>query len=298
MTTELAKYKQLKQMVASDEIQQRFNEVLGEKAPAFLASLLSVTYADNRLRECDPNTVVTSAMKAAVLDLPVDKNIGFAWIIPYKNSAEFQMGYKGYIQLALRTGQYQAINAFEIYEGEQLIEDRVSGKIKIEGERAGDKVTHYASYFQLNNGFEHAEVMTVEEIDNHAAKFSKSYQRKDSAWNTSYSTMAKKTVLKRNISRYGPLSIDVKKAFEADEDNGIEVDDRFNTPELDDIVEGEVEIITDNGGDPDRPMDSADHKAYYDLALNHVEFTEAGQILNECEGDAIEAYDLVLAKID
>ena len=125
--TAITPYIKLKSIMASDEVQARFIEVLGKRAPAFVASVLSAVYSSNMLRDCDPNSVVTSAMKAAVLDLPIDDNLGFAYIIGYKSrdgkKAQFQMGYKGFIQLALRTGQYQTINTTAIYEGEEVRED-------------------------------------------------------------------------------------------------------------------------------------------------------------------------------
>ena len=141
----IAPYRQLKELMTRDEIKSRFAEILGQRAGAFMASVLNTVYLDRNLQECDPNTVIISAMTAAALDLPVDKNIGQAWIIPYDGKATFQIGYKGYIQLALRTGQYVDLNVTEIYQGEEVKHDRLTGRIVLNGKHTGDTVTGYVN---------------------------------------------------------------------------------------------------------------------------------------------------------
>lgn len=228
-TKAITPYQKLKTLVSSEEIQERFRQILGEKAPGFLASVINTVYLNDYLREAEPNSVLTSALKAAVLDLPIDPNLGFAWIIPYKDHgkpiAQFQMGYKGYIQLALRSGQYQAINAAPIYNGEQVVEDRLTGDIKLNGKKISDEVKGYVAYFRLTNGFEKYWYMSNEELELHAKKYSKSYQydlkdgKKSSLWNTNFDAMAKKTVLKLLISKYGIMSISMMSAFRKDDDD-------------------------------------------------------------------------------
>ena len=221
-TTAITPYAKLKTLVTSEEIQARFKQVLGDKAPGFLASVINTVYLNDALRDADPNSVLTSAIKAAVLDLPIDPNLGFAWLIPYSNhgkkEAQFQMGYKGYIQLALRSGQYQAINAAKIYQGEQVVEDRLTGKIKLNGKKVSDEVTGYVAYFQLSNGFEKFYYMSVDEVNAHAKRYSKSYGRDTSPWKTHFDAMALKTVLRALISKYGIMSIQMLGAMKDDND--------------------------------------------------------------------------------
>src|SRR5277367_4978158 len=104
-------------LVASPAYQNRFKEVLGAKAPQFVSSLVQLSQAWN-LEKCQPNSVIAAAMIAAALDLPINPNLGFAYIIPYKDRASFQMGYKGFIQLGQRSGQYKHLNACEVFAGD------------------------------------------------------------------------------------------------------------------------------------------------------------------------------------
>lgn len=205
-------YDRLKLMINSEDVRGRFQEALGENTPAFMASVLSCVSQSDKLRECDPGSILTAAFKAAVLNLPVDPNIGQAWIIPYGGKAQFQMGYRGYIQLAYRTSQYQAINVTEVYEGEQIVEDRLTGTVKLNGHRSGDKVEGFVAYFKLINGFEKYLYMTVEQVHAHAKRYSKSYSFRDSAWQTHFNDMGKKTVLSALLRKWGLLSVTMQKA--------------------------------------------------------------------------------------
>lgn len=108
----------LKALMNTPTMRKKFEDVLKDKSDGFMASVLNLVSNDSYLSSTEPMTIVTSAMVAASLDLPVDKNLGYAWIVPYKGKAQFQLGYKGYIQLAQRSGQYKALNVIEVYEGE------------------------------------------------------------------------------------------------------------------------------------------------------------------------------------
>ena len=114
-TAESQKAVTIQGLVAQADIKARFEELLGKKAPGFISSLLAVVNNNKLLAKANPKTVIAAGAMAASLDLPINQNLGFAYIIPYKDEAQFQMGYKGYIQLAMRTGQYQTINAAEVY---------------------------------------------------------------------------------------------------------------------------------------------------------------------------------------
>ena len=209
-TAEAQKTVTIQSLVSQDNIKARFEELLGKKAPGFISSLLAVVNNNKLLAKADPNTIVAAGAMAASLDLPINQNLGFAYIIPYGNEAQFQMGYKGYIQLAMRTGQYQTINATEVYEGEIVKQNRFTGEYEF-GEKTSDKIVGYIAYFKLVNGFEKYLYMSIEEMQAHAKKFSKNYKGGTDKWGiTDFHSMAIKTVLKRLISKYGILSIEMQ----------------------------------------------------------------------------------------
>lgn len=202
---------------------QRFTDVLGQRAPQFISSLLSVANAPH-LKDAEPMSVIAAAMTAASLDLPINPNLGFAHIVPYKQHgtavAQFQMGYKGFVQLAMRTGQYRFINACEVLEGELVRYDKLTGELVLnqDAPKPGAKVVGYASYFRLLNGFEHALYMTAEECEEHARRYSKSYSKGyGSVWKDDFDSMALKTVIKLNLSKWGVLSVQMEKALFEDQ---------------------------------------------------------------------------------
>lgn len=196
-------------------VMNRIEEVLKNRATQFQTSLISIVSNDSNLRNANPQSVLSAAMKAAVLDLPIEPNFGYAWIIPYKGIAQFQMGYKGYIQLALRSNQYRHINAIEVYEGELLQWNRLTEEIVWdESERVSDHVVGYAAYFELKNGFKKTIYWTKEQVERHRAKFSKS----DFGWGKDYDAMAMKTVITSLLKRWGILSVDLQQAIIAEEE--------------------------------------------------------------------------------
>lgn len=207
----------VKGLIDSPAVKKRFEEVLCEKAPQYMSSIVNLVNSDTNLKKCEPMSVISSCMVAATMDLPVDKNLGYAWIVPYGNKAQFQMGYKGYIQLALRTGQYKAINVVEIREGELIKWNPLSEEVDIDfAQRKSDKVIGYAGYFKLLNGFEKTVYWSKEEIEMHAKKFSKTYNFKNGVWQTDFDSMAKKTVLRNLLSKWGILSIEMQNAYSVD----------------------------------------------------------------------------------
>ncbi|MGG7215309.1 recombinase RecT [Clostridium nigeriense] len=235
----------VKGLMDSPAVKKRFEEVLCERAPQYMSSIVNLVNSDTNLKKCEPMSVIASCMVAATMDLPVDKNLGYAWVVPYGTKAQFQMGYKGYIQLALRTGQYKAINVVEIREGELISWNPLSEEVEIDfTQRKSDKVIGYAGYFKLLNGFEKTVYWSREDVESHAKKFSKTYSFKNGVWQTDFDSMAKKTVLRNLLSKWGILSIEMQKAYSADnnsvkdsimkEDN-VEID--FETGEVIEDVE-------------------------------------------------------------
>ena len=213
----------------------RINDILGKRAPQFVSSIVTMAANDAMLTKVvasAPQTIITSALKAAALDLPIDPALGTAYVVAFKNTvkgpdgkpvkdangynktrdeAQLIVGWKGLVQLAQRTGLYKRINADFVYEGETIVDDRISGDIKIEGQKTSDKVIGYFAYFQLVNGFEKCVCWTKEKVEAHEAKHRKG-QYMSKAWRDDFDSMGRKTVLRELISKWGPLSIDYRTA--------------------------------------------------------------------------------------
>lgn len=222
-----------KELFSQQAIKDKFKEMLGKKAQPFIVSVLQVVASNELLKRADPNSVYNAAAVAATLDLPLNNQLGFAYIVPYNINvnagtrekpnwqtqvvAQFQIGYKGYIQLAQRTGMYKTINATPVFEGQLLEEDPLRGYVFDWKAKKSDTVIGYASYFALVNGFERIQYMTLAEVQEHGKRYSKSYDNKKGLWKTDPHTMPMKTVLKLNLSKYGPMSIDMQKAFQFDQ---------------------------------------------------------------------------------
>ena len=225
------------------EIKDMIITRLGDKAGAFVTSVLELCGQDKLLAQCDPNLVIIEALKAAGLDLPLNKSLGFAYIIPYKENKimipYFQCSYKGITQLAIRSGQYKHMNTGVIYEGEKVVEDRIKGTLKIEGKRKNENAIGYFSYMELLNGFEKAIFWSKKRVEIHAKRFSKSYSYKSSAWQTDFDAMALKTLLLQLIPKYGPMNVDMSTALIADRGDTIPLRQRLKV-EVDQNANSEV----------------------------------------------------------
>lgn len=217
----------LQQLLNSTAIKNRFEKILDSSPESFISSILSIVRSNSKLQDCSPNSVLSAAGIAAALRLPINPSLGFSYIVPYKNQAQFQIGWKGLVQLAVRSGQYRTINSGAVCEGQIKEIDFITGEI-IRGEKVSDEVVGYVAYFELLTGFKKSLYMTVAEIEEHAKKYSQSYAydlrsgKKTSVWSTNFDRMAKKTVLKLLLSRFGIISIDQQgldliKALQADQ---------------------------------------------------------------------------------
>lgn len=226
----------LKSLLATDAIRRQMKSLLGEKAGHFMMTIVGVVEGTPQLQSCDPQSIINSAIASATLDLPIEKNLGYAYIVPYKNKAQFQLGYKGYIQLALRSGQYKYINSIEIKEGELESYNLLTGEFNFKfiediNKRLEAKTIGYASYIEFTNGFRNTLYMTKEQVDNHAKEYSQSYAYdlregyKNSNWSTNFDSMALKTVLKLNLSKFGALSVSVQRALQLDGSSITEIKD-------------------------------------------------------------------------
>lgn len=209
----------------SPQVQAKLKELLADRANQFTTSVLSLVGNDDLLAQAEPASLFSAALTAASLDLPINKNLGFAHIIGYKNSrkgiveAQFQIGWKGFVQLAQRTGQYRTISATEVFDGQLVKEDKLRGNsynwdIKPADDAA---VIGYVSIFVLTTGFEHELYMSVDEIKAHGKKYSQAYKSGYGPWADNFDAMALKTVIKLNISKFGPMSTDLQKAVTLDQ---------------------------------------------------------------------------------
>lgn len=206
----------LKQLMNQDVIKKKVQELLGDSAQGFTTSVLQIVSNNKLLEKADPISVYNSALTSAVLKLPLNNNLGYAYIVPYGRQAQFQIGYKGLIQLAQRTGQYLAINAVEVYENQfksfNALTEELDADFTLDGE---GEIVGFASYFKLVNGFTKTVFWSKAKVEAHGKKFSKTFS--SGSWKTDFNAMAKKTVLKTALSHYGILSIEMQQAQVADQ---------------------------------------------------------------------------------
>lgn len=207
-------------------VREKFSEMLGNRSTAFLTTVLQIVNSNDLLREADPQSVYSAAMTAATLNLPVNQNLGFAYIIPYRDTragktfAQFQIGYRGIIQLAQRSGLFKTINVSDVREGEIAEYNRLSGEITFRWhtvERDKFPVIGYISYFSLLNGFEKSLYMSIDELKQHGIRYSKSFAKGYGLWKDDFDAMARKTVMKLLLARFAPLSVEMQKAVISDQ---------------------------------------------------------------------------------
>jgi recombination protein RecT len=200
-------------------------KTLEENKGTFVSNLIAMCDSDNKLAACDPSTLMKCAMNATALNLPLNKNLGYAYVIAYNGVPSFQMGYKGFIQLAIRTGAYRFINAVEVRDGE-MHRNKFTGESKFLKENPKGEVVGYVAYLELIAGFSASVYMTTDEIEAHAIRFSKSYQydkkkgSRSSKWSDPLARpkMAMKTVLKALLGTYGVMSTEMERAMSNDND--------------------------------------------------------------------------------
>lgn len=275
----------LKATLNAPSVQQQFKNALGEHKDLFVASLIDLYTGDKTLQTCKPQDVVMQALKAATLDLPINKALGFAYIVVYNNNTKvvdpqtgretwvkvptptFIPGYRGYIQLAARSGEYRTINADVVYEGELVKTNKLTGVIDLSGTRTSDKVVGYFAYIEYLNGFSKTIYSSVEEMAKYAKRFSPSIgykttveqlialantptQGKKVGWEGNFNDMAKKTMLRQLIGKYGIMSIKMQTALAADEkldasqERNRAVADEANSKEVD-VTEAAYEEVVD-----------------------------------------------------
>lgn len=216
----------IKAFFGTDLVKQKFTEILGKKANGFIASVLQIAASNELLAKAEPSSIFNAAAVAATLDLPLNNNLGFAYIVPYKTKqkdggfkqvAQFQLGYKGFIQLAQRSGMFKTIASTPIYDGQLVEQNPLTGYVFDFTKPKNDNVIGYAAHFELLNGFHKTLYMTKEELQKHGTKYSQTFKSGYGLWKDDFDAMASKTVLKLLLSKFAPLSIEMQKAVITDQ---------------------------------------------------------------------------------
>ncbi|KAF3299346.1 recombinase RecT [Carnobacterium sp. PL12RED10] len=273
----------VKALLQNPAIQKKFNEVLKDKSSTFTSSLITLVNNDSYLADSEPMSIIAGAMQAAQLDLPVEKQFGFAYLVPFneknkqtgkwEKKAQFMLGYRGYIQLAQRSGQYKSINVINVHEGEleswnPLTEEAVYNPEN----KQSDAVIGYIGYFKLLNGFEKTTYWTREQVERHRIENNKGKdkQKLTGVWASNYDAMAQKTVLRNLLSKWGILSIEMQKGVLADDSvNDFDDSGEVNRVDVTDSFKEEPAQIEE----PSKPIDS-----------------ETGEIIESTEDDATANY--------
>lgn len=202
----LAAPDKLRSIMRSPETFSRFAEILGQhNASAYITSVVLAVANSEQLQQCSIPSIVTAAARAATLRLSCDPSLKQAHLVPFKGKATLVVGHKGYFDMAQRTGKYRVLNDFRVFDGQEVVEDQLRGTIEIQGHRASDNVIGYGFYFEMLNGLKKVLYMTNGEIEAHGKKYSKTWNYPTSLWHTNFEAMARKTVTRLCLSRYGYL---------------------------------------------------------------------------------------------
>ncbi|MEO2552980.1 recombinase RecT [Enterococcus casseliflavus] len=272
-----------KALMNTPAMKKKFTDILHEKSDSFMGSLMTLVGGDNYLSQAEPMTIIASALKAATMDLPIDKNLGYAYVVPFNrsekvgnkwikhNEAQFILGYKGYIQLAQRSGQYKALNALAIYDGQLIDWNPLTEEFTFDYKaKVSDEVIGYVGFFELLNGFKKTVYWTKQEIESHRIKNAKGYDKEklSGAWVDNYDSMAIKTVLRNMLSKWGLLSVEMQSAITSDEKV-------FRVDENNDLIEetdlSDMEPLNQDLKEAERVEESEDIETLFDTSNPPIE---------------------------
>lgn len=227
MSNEVTQYnntKDLKSALSSESVAKRFSDMLGKRAPGFITSITNVVNNNELLKKADVNSIILAAATAAALDLPINPNLGYAAIIPFKDNksgsctATCQIMRSGWVELAQRSGQIVRLANEIVYEGELVSHNRFTDEYVFdETKRVSDKIIGYVAYAKLTNGFEKYVYWDVEKCKQHGLRFSQTFKRGYGLWKDDFNSMALKSVLKHLIVKYLPKSLEMQMAIERDQ---------------------------------------------------------------------------------
>lgn len=236
----------MRAVVNAEASQALLKDSLKENAGAFAASVIDLYSSDTYLQNCAPQAVFAEVLKAVSLKLPINKQLGFAYIIPRRDHGVwkpvFQLGYKGYIQLCMRTGAYRYVNAGPVYEGELKSVDKLSGAVDLSGEATSDAVIGYFAYMETLNGFRKCLYWSKEKLVRHVSRYSDSYKSGNKIWRDNFEEMATKTALRYLLSHWGVMSTEMEQAFQAD--NVEAADQMISGDAAQDYIPAQAEEVT------------------------------------------------------
>lgn len=262
-------------MVATEGYQNMIRTTLQDpkRAQRFVAAITSAVANNPALQECDPATVLSGALLGESLGLSPSPQLGQYYLVPFKNTkkgctdAQFQLGYKGYIQLALRSGNYKRLNVIAVKAGELVHYDPLNEEVDLaliqdDAQRETTATVGYLAMFEYLNGFRKTIYWSREKMERHALRYSKGYAAKKgyTFWEKDFDAMAYKTMLRQLLSKWGMLSVDLQRAFEADvvaeqEDGVLTVANASEEPEQASIPTPE----------PEEPTQAAPQRKQVDL---------------------------------
>lgn len=208
----------LNRMLKAYSVQKKFEQMLNKEAAGFIASITSCVSNNALLQKADPKSIILAASQAAALRLPIVPSLGYAAIIPYGKSAQFQIMRNGWVELCERTGLVQRITNEIVYEGQLVKKNRFTDEYVFdEDAKKSDKIIGYMAYMKFANGFEKTVYWTVEECKEHGKRFSQTYKNNKGLWVDDFNSMSLKTVLKNLIVKYAPKSMELQQAIAADQ---------------------------------------------------------------------------------
>lgn len=225
----MADLKLFNQTITNVKTQEYLQSVLGEKKQAFVNNMTALVSNDKALQACEPMSLMFAALKVTSLDLPLDNNLGFAYVIPYRNNkenkteAQVQIGYKGISQLAIRSGQFETINVTDVREGELKGRNRLTGELELDWinddtARMKAKIIGYIGYFKLLSGYSKTTYWSIEELKEHGLNYSQTFKKGYGVWKDNFNAMAKKTVLKLMLNKGdAPMSVEMQQAIKYDQ---------------------------------------------------------------------------------
>lgn len=261
---------QLKAALNAPSVKAKFEEMLGKRAPQFMTSISSVVSNNALLQKADVNSIIMGAAIAASMDLPLHPSLGYAALVPFNSKdgcfAQLQVMTKGYVEMFIRSGQCKSLICEVVRKGELVKKNKFTGEYVFdESKKESDEIIGVVAAFELVNGYRKVEYMTVQEVKEHAQKFSQAYRKNAAIWKDNWEEMMKKTCLKRLLVRWAPKSIEMQKMAMFDQS----------------IVKGNIENI-----------DNAEAN-YADNNNNNVEEAEAtvveesGEVVNAETGEVI-----------
>lgn len=219
------KSKTLRELFNNPIIKTKIEQLVGKNSATFATSVMQIANSNTMLRTADPTSIFNAACMAATLNLPLQNGLGFAYIVPFKNNkerkveAQFQIGYKGFIQLAQRSGQFKRLVALPVYKKQLLKKDFINGfefDWEQEPEKDENPIGYYA-YFKLVNDFSAELYMSHDDIVKHAQRYSQTFKKGFGVWHDNFEAMALKTVMKLLLSKQAPLSVEMQQAVLADQ---------------------------------------------------------------------------------